>query len=92
MRDDLGFHVPLGTWCERANERIAELESENKRLLEQADNLDDMIEQAEAVVARLNKALRLEWDVSANFDYPEVEKEFQGWLADLKARAEEGSE
>jgi len=40
----LGFHIPIGPWCENANERIAELEVELATYKALVENMSGEIE------------------------------------------------
>ena len=104
MSDELGFHVPLGPWCEEANERIRELEAEDELHGRAMMQLKKELEQAEARVVDLEahgktlieRLLKAEAEVATRDrmlgvaweQQTKVRSENQ-WLADLRARAEQ---
>ena len=78
---------------ETADAAIAELEAENVRQKATIEAQSAIIKQADEALAARERMLRLAWTetVQAESYYWKYHDNVDEWLADLRARAEEGS-
>jgi len=89
--------IPVARYHEvvtKADAAIAELEAENVRQKATIEAQSAIIKQADEALAARERMLRLAWTetVQAESYYWKYHDNVDEWLADLRARAEEGSE